>query len=59
MEYQEFPKWVNGIVVDNAEHQKAVLDGTAIIETTLLYQGGSDRKVTGIKREQPAEKKKE
>ena len=36
-----YPKWVNGIVVDNAEQEAAVLGGSA--ETVEIKEAGHDR----------------
>lgn len=35
----EYPKWVRGVVVDNAEQESAVLEGRATFEVIKSAQG--------------------
>ena len=38
-EYVEYPKWVKGVVVKNADEEEAVLDGTAEFRVTKSAMG--------------------
>jgi len=59
--YQEFPKYINGarftsndrevfadLIVNSADEEQAVKDGTAIVRTVLSAQG-PEYKVIGVK----------
>lgn len=46
--FSEYPKWVKGVVVDNAAEEKALLDGTAIL-SEVYSAAGITRRVVGRK----------
>lgn len=59
----EYPKWVrlkdgSQIVVDNAEHEKACIDETAVVETVVVSAQGAVRKVVSVESAEETKAKK-
>lgn len=55
----EYPKWVGGVVVKNAEEEEAVMEGRAILEEVKRAEGSEFRIVGYSEKPKPKAKSKE